>query len=62
MAEYVYQEFPKWKYHPSKEPVMVDNAEQEAGLGHDWFDTVNQAKEALEKVKEALAKKKVAAI
>ena len=53
---YVYQEFPKWKYHPSKEAVVVENHEQEKALGADWFDHPDLAREALTKVQAALKK------
>ncbi|OFV96349.1 MAG: hypothetical protein A3H28_15110 [Acidobacteria bacterium RIFCSPLOWO2_02_FULL_61_28] len=36
---YVYQEFPKVKYHATKEPVTVANAEEERKLGEGWADT-----------------------
>ena len=55
---YVFVEFPKWKYHPTKEPVVVDNADQEQALGKDWFDRPDLAQEALTKVQAALAKAK----
>jgi hypothetical protein len=55
---YEYQEFPKWKYHPDREPIMVDDAQQETDLGPDWFDRPDQAREALARLREALLKKK----
>jgi hypothetical protein len=36
MSEYVYQEFPKWKYHPTKGGKIVQNAEEEKALGVGW--------------------------
>lgn len=30
--------FPKWKYHPDKEPVEVGDVVQEAMLGGEWED------------------------
>jgi hypothetical protein len=35
---YVYQEFPKVKYHPKHEPRTVQNAEEEKALGRDWYN------------------------
>lgn len=51
---YIYEEFPKWKYHPTKEAVIVLNADEEAKLGKDWFDRPDLAQEALEKIQAAL--------
>ena len=53
---YVYEEFPKWKYHPSKEPVVVQNADEESALGRDWFDRPDLAAEALARMQAALKK------
>jgi hypothetical protein len=39
MSEYVYQEFPKWKYHPEKGGKIVQNAEEEKALGEGWYNT-----------------------
>ena len=36
---YVYQEFPKVKYHATKDPVTVANAEEERELGEGWKNT-----------------------
>lgn len=36
---YVYQEFPKWKYHPEKGGKIVQNSEEERALGEGWFNT-----------------------
>ena len=44
---YVYEEFPKYKFHPSKEPVIVKDADEEAALSDDWFDRPDQAAAAL---------------
>jgi hypothetical protein len=38
MSEYVYQEFPKWKYHPKHEAKIVQNAAEEKALGRGWVD------------------------
>ncbi|GAC1437414.1 MAG: hypothetical protein NVS1B11_31210 [Terriglobales bacterium] len=35
---YVYQEFPKVKYHPKQEPRTVQNAAEEKKLGPGWVD------------------------
>ena len=32
MSDYVYQEFPKWKYHPKLSAKLVQNAEEENSL------------------------------
>lgn len=37
-ATYQRQEFPKWKYHRSKDPVLIKSAEEEASLGAEWKD------------------------
>lgn len=34
-----FQEFPKWKYHPQHEPVVVDDADAEKALGDGWGDS-----------------------
>lgn len=36
---YVYQEFPKYKYHAEKESVVVHSKEHEEALGSDWADS-----------------------
>ena len=41
MAAYVYQEFPKWKYHPKLGNKIVKNAEEEKALGEGWFNSPN---------------------
>lgn len=46
-----FQEFPKWKYHPEKEPLIVRDADAESALGQGWFDNPGDAKDA----KEAIA-------
>jgi hypothetical protein len=38
---YVYQEFPKWKYHPERGGKIVQNAEEEKALGEGWYNTPN---------------------
>jgi hypothetical protein len=35
---YETREFPKWKYHATKSPVLVDNPYQEKRLGGGWQD------------------------
>jgi hypothetical protein len=39
---YVYQEFPKWKYHPTKDGKIVQNAEEEKALGPGWYNNPNE--------------------
>lgn len=34
-----FQEYPKWKYHPVKEAVVVGHKDAEDELGSGWFDT-----------------------
>lgn len=36
---YVYQEFPKWKYHAVKDAVIVESKEAEAALGDEWANS-----------------------
>jgi len=31
--------FPKWKYHKSEKPVIVNDEESEAKLGDVWYDS-----------------------
>lgn len=38
-TKYVYQEFPKFKYHATLEPVIVQDPEEEAALGTEWADS-----------------------
>jgi hypothetical protein len=40
-SPYVYQEFPKWKYHPTLNARIVQNAEEEKALGKGWCNTPN---------------------
>lgn len=56
---YVYQEFPKWKYHPDKEPVIVADYDAEKALGDDWYDSPQQAQDALHKVRDQLIKERL---
>lgn len=35
---YIYQEFPKWRYHRDGRSVVVKNAAEEAALGPGWED------------------------
>jgi len=51
---YVFQEFPKWKYHPQKKALIVPNREAEEALGADWYDTPTEAAKAMEKVVQKL--------
>jgi hypothetical protein len=51
---YVYQEFPKWKYHPDAKPLIVDNHDAELALGPDWYDSPAEAAKALEAMREAV--------
>ena len=51
---YVYEEFPKWKYHPTKPAVIVPDAESEKALGRDWYDSPAEAADALTAVSHAI--------
>lgn len=35
---YVFQPYPKWKYHPTMQPVQVHSAAAELALGDGWVD------------------------
>src|SRR5579884_2868507 len=39
---YVYQEFPKWKYHPKLGGKIVQNADEEKALGRGWYNRPNE--------------------
>ncbi|HEY4037813.1 MAG TPA: hypothetical protein VGM15_03245 [Burkholderiaceae bacterium] len=41
-------EYPKWKYHPSEAPVIVQNEREERALKGRWFDNPGAALDALE--------------
>lgn len=32
-------DFPRWKYHPTKDPVIVGSKEAENQLGSGWYDS-----------------------
>jgi hypothetical protein len=34
-----FAEFPKWKYHPAKGGKIVQNPEEEAALGANWYES-----------------------
>lgn len=36
---YTYQEFPKFKYHPELEAVIVHTPDEETALGDGWYNT-----------------------
>lgn len=36
-------EFPKWRYHATKQAMIVDDADAEEALGLGWFDTPAEA-------------------
>lgn len=52
---YTYQEYPKMKYHPDRDPVIVENYDAEQALGSDWFDSPTAVAEAMEKLRESVA-------
>lgn len=37
-------EYPKFKYHKSKEPILCQNSAEEEALGKEWADDPNEAK------------------
>lgn len=36
---HVYHEFPKWKYHATEEPKIVQSKDEERALGEAWVDS-----------------------
>jgi len=42
MTAYVYQEFPKMKYHPKLGTKIVQNAEEEKALGKGWYSNMGE--------------------
>jgi hypothetical protein len=42
MSAYVYQEFPKMKYHPERGTTIVKNPEEEKSLGKGWYNNPNE--------------------
>lgn len=43
---YEHQHYPKWKYHPSGDSVIVASAEIETALSGEWFDCPSEASAA----------------
>jgi hypothetical protein len=41
---YVYQEFPRWLYHATKDPVIVNSTDEQERLGTEWATTPDGAK------------------
>lgn len=39
LMEYVFKEFPKWKYHPVEPAVVVGHKEAEEALGPGWHNS-----------------------
>jgi hypothetical protein len=37
--KYTHKKYPGWKYHWTKDALIVKNAEEEAALGGGWADT-----------------------
>ena len=37
-------EYPKWRYHASKDPVVVETPSEKAALGEGWYDSPAKAK------------------
>jgi len=44
---YVYEEFPKWKYHIDGRSKIVQNAEEEKALGKGWYNTPGHVARAI---------------
>lgn len=60
---YVFKEFPKMLYHPDypeREPVIVENFEEEKALGSDWYQTPLAAGEAKQKLIQQMTQPQVA--
>ena len=50
-------QYPKWKYHPQKEGLVVFNATEELELGDDWYDNQLIATQAgIQPIKEKVVK------
>jgi len=45
-------QYPKWKYHRTKEPVIVHDPEQEAALGPGWYESPADAEREAERETE----------
>lgn len=63
---YKHRDFPKWKYHPEKSPMLVNNADEENSLEPGWQDkpipnSAPSKEEALRRENEYL-KKQLAAL
>jgi hypothetical protein len=56
---YIYREYPKWKYHPQKEAVIVQNYIEEKALGTDWYNTPTEVAKAMEQLAEQVRKLKL---
>lgn len=39
MEPYVYQAFPKWKYHRTEAAKVVNDPAEEMALGEGWYDS-----------------------
>lgn len=48
---YIYREYPKMRYHPDRDPVVVDDYDAEQALGPDWYDSPTAAAAAKEKLR-----------
>ncbi|MGA2857267.1 MAG: hypothetical protein ABSE40_10375 [Candidatus Sulfotelmatobacter sp.] len=46
-STYVYQEFPKWKYHATLPSKIVQNAGEEKALGKGWYNTPAEVAKAM---------------
>jgi hypothetical protein len=49
-------QYPKWKYHRTKEPVIVHDPEQEAALGPGWYESPADVEREAEPEAEPVSK------
>ena len=50
--------YPKWKYHKTEEPQLVESEEQEKELGGEWKESPADFESSAEEVKETKLKGK----
>lgn len=49
--------YPKWKYHKTEEPKLVESEEQEKELGGDWKESPADFEQASEEKPKSKGKK-----
>lgn len=54
-SAYVFHEYPKWKYHATREPVLVHSAAEAEALGTEWGDSPAEAQAIKERLDELVA-------